>query len=361
MRDRLLCWTGSATALALAVHLLPHHRSYDAQRYLAMAFGNPSEPLVPYGRRLLTPWLASFFRSPHFGPEVFAVHFGFKVITVLALDTAALLFKTECEKLGLEPRHRFFALALLFTLLEPVLYLLEDPWMVDPLLLMFWIGGTVTILARKDWLLCGTIAVGAVNKEVTILLGAVWFLFHVERDSLARTAIRAALITLPGIAVLTVIALTHPAPAGQTSEALASAWDVISPRSVIRGMVTAGLPLLVVLPWGQLARDSKRLLIAGAATVLPLTLIATDTGRMLGLAAPFWIPAVAPVLSGWQVALIAAGDVLVGLSVTKPHDRWLRPFGLASVAIAIAASIIPLLLAPRPTVIRPRSRNRHAA
>lgn len=352
MLNKLCCWIGSVALFAVGVDFLPHIRSYDAQRYLAMAFGNPAIPRVPYGRRLLTPWLASLFRNPHVG---------FEVITVAALATAAVLFMAECEQLGLAPRNRFFALAILVTLQAPTLCLLEDPWMVDPLLLAFWIGGIVAILARRDWWLCGIIAVGAVNKEVTILLGAIWFLFHVERDSLVRTVVRAALITLPGVAVLTIIALMHPAPTGQTSEMLASAWDVISPRSVTRGIVVAGLPLLILLPWSTLGRDSKRLLVAGAAAVLPLTLIATDTGRMLGLTAPFWIPAVAPVFEGWQVALIAVGDVLIGMSVTAPRDAWLRPFGLSALAIAIGAAIIPLLLAPSPAHVGSGSSDRNAA
>lgn len=333
-------WLALAAVLGAAVALFPPFLSPDSYDYMSMTAGRAV--MVIHGRRILTPWLASWFPRPFVG---------FEVITVIALATAGVLFLIECGQLGLDSRRQLFAVSLLLTLPQPAAFLLQNRWLVDPLMLAFWIGGIVAILARRDWWLCGVIAAGASNKEVVVLLAAVWFAYNVKRDNVASSAARAILIAIPGIVVLEAIAVTHPASISELIHLWRhSFWeDPVSLRTLIRAAVTAGLPLLVVLPWRPLRRDMKRLMAGGALAMLPLLCAASATDRMLGLAAPMWVPAVAEAFAGWQVAMICAGDVLISRSVILTQDAWMRPFGLVAVAVPLAVSVARLVRGGRST------------
>jgi hypothetical protein len=63
-------------------------------------------------------------------------------------------------------------------------------------------------------------------------------------------------------------------------------------RGVLSGIVRAGGPFVpwVIAGWPHSTIETRRILGVLSVGVAVLTLGASDTGRMLGLLAPFWIP-----------------------------------------------------------------------
>ena len=286
------------TALGLAVCswlvarvTTPDWITSDEFSYLSMASGSSTET-VPYSRRVLTPYLVSLLPLP--------LRSGFLLVTVLSLALATALLDYHLRSCGLSKSAAKTGLVLWLGMFYPAWYSLQHPMMIDPLFLVFWIGGIIAILRDNSLLLSVIVAAGTLDKEVALLLVPIAFLTRVSRSSFGNRALRSGLVILPGILIYVLLARAHPPrePAEYSAALLAASFGHVFSlahlRVALSGILLSGGPLWPMLPfgWRRASPLARRLLVAATVCILPLTMVAADTGRMVALLAPFWIPVV---------------------------------------------------------------------
>jgi hypothetical protein len=210
----------------------------------------------PYSARVLTPWLVSLLPVD---PRV-----GFLIVTVVALALTYVVWARI---------HGWLGVPLFLALYYPTFYSLLNPYLVDPVLLLTLVIVVWALTHERGWLASAAFLIGALNKEV--ILVALPLLIWYRPRGVWVGALGAILITI-GL---------------QLSSNGVATFEYSSARAMLGGSVRAGLPFVpwIVLGWSHAPIADRRACLVILCGVLPLTL-AGDTGRMLGLVAPFWIP-----------------------------------------------------------------------
>jgi hypothetical protein len=226
----------------------------DGLEYLRMAQHLPARG--PYSARVLTPWIVSLMPVD---PRV-----GFLIVTVVALTVTYVAWARM---------HGWLGVPLFLALYYPTFYSVLNPYLVDPVLLLTLVIVVWALTHERGWLASAAFLIGALNKEVILIVLPllIWY----RPRGVWVGALGAILITI-GL---------------RLSMSDSATFEFTSARAMLGGSVRAGLLFLpwIVLGWPHSPLADRRAFLVVLCGVLPLTL-AGDAGRMLGLAAPFWIP-----------------------------------------------------------------------
>lgn len=219
-------------------------RSQDLSFYLRMAEVAPSiDPLVnqPFNFRILGPFLVGLL--PVSEP------LGFTILTVFFSACAASLLYYFLRYLGVSAAVSFVVVSLallnryVFGILLYNNFQLGDAVSLVLLMLLF------LTMWEKRWLSFGVLlALGSLNREVTILMAPVAFVYLLERHEFSVRWRQVALAVLPGVLIFVSLRVLMPSEGGRSLfEALAAfSYKLYTPESLFRGLVNTFLPFTLI-------------------------------------------------------------------------------------------------------------------
>jgi hypothetical protein len=226
----------------------------DGLEYLRMA--QHQTAAMPFRARVLTPWLVSLWPGD---PRV-----GFFVVTLGSLLALCVLYARS---------QSWTHLPLLVTIYYPVGYSLRNPYLVDPLLFVILYALVGALRDGRGALAAGCFVLGAFDKEV-ILIALPLLLWYRPKGAVVGALLACAIS----------LWLRWPLGSGISANATPGL------RGVASGLWYAGALFYPLVALGYGRASDQRILLGLLPGVVILTLTATDTGRMLGLLVPFWIP-----------------------------------------------------------------------
>lgn len=144
----------------------PIHETGDSTHYFRMSENIFSEDGLPFKYRILTPILASALPLK---PQM-----RFFVFNFFILSFASILFYLYLCELGFDPLLSFIGCCLL--ILNPIItkggILLIEPVMIFCLIAAFY-----SLLVDKKWIFFLAVFLGTINKEVTLILIPLYFIY----------------------------------------------------------------------------------------------------------------------------------------------------------------------------------------
>jgi hypothetical protein len=341
-------------------------------QYAALAGLAPAEaghPVhLPFSARVLVP---AVVRALPVEPEQ-----GFRWLAVAALTVFLFAVRPLAVFPGKEEGAGWAAVAVAASLWFPTLYAARHPFLVDGVFLMAW---TLALLAvvrgRVAWAAAALCAAVLTREAAFFLVPAAAVLWWGEKPW-KRTARDLAVLALPALVLYLVVLGAvggsgfesgHELGAAEGAAALRGmAGDFVAglggalrssallsePRALATGFLLAGglAVLAVAVGWRRLPPQARRRAVAGFVAVVPMLLLASDAGRMLGAAVPFWIP----------VALVAWGSLPQRAAPMAPALAAVSNLLLAAVVLtagpapaeaALAGLAVLLGLAPLPFLV----------
>ena len=317
---------GRPFALALAVLapllvFLPHTDSSDASYYLAMTDGAANVP-TPFAYRIAVPLLAHYLPlEPAAALELLALisTAGFLAVITSFLRRLELSADVGC----LLAIGNFY----------PVVYSMLNPHIIDPAFLFLWALAARFIYEDRGRELGVLLWLGVMVKEAIVFAALAYAVFTWLQKRELRAAASAGLWGLPAVIWYVTVRLAIHAPS------LGSQFTLPEPRELASGVLLSFLPFVTWIAAGLRTASRRRahFLVAGAAAVVPMLFLAHDSGRMLGLLLPFWLPIALEVrLTPARIAAAVAGEVLLVLVTVLdlPLEMALRAAALALIAMA---------------------------
>jgi hypothetical protein len=274
--------------------------AYDAYAYVAMAEQPRYFTVAPWGYRILTPVLV--WALP------VGVVDGFALVTFAGLLVSAVLLQAFLARLG----HSLPATAIAaaaFAFLGPTAEVIEYPFLVEPVTLALEVAFLLALAGRGTTGLLALLAVlGALSKELHLMLVPLVFFARVERDgargALRKTAIVGAAAIAATVLLRTWVPLSDAPTLGRPPlEAVLQAWRRDWPQTW-RGALMLGLvPLALAGAVLPRARPFLRRFGYGLAVTLVVPFAAfvnvgdprviffgKNTERLLLYAIPFLVP-----------------------------------------------------------------------
>ena len=282
------------------------------------------------------------------------VDVGFALVSLSA--TALYLAVLACwvRRAGVSTFAALGGLLIVGTQFYPTVFFVQNPFLVDSLLHLFWLLGIMAAFWDSDLGFALVILVGILNHEAMFFLLIPFWLIKLTRTSLAKATATTAAI---GFAAL-LIYLVHT-----SSLTSAVGWIVgfvlgtvfetpllARLRPVVSGFILAGTLLYPLSVLSALRKRENswlplRPIAVGVLVFVVLALVgSTDTGRMLNHLIPIWVPWFALTLSGLSkrrmcavVALACIGNVILSTVtvLTLPGEMILRVIGLLFVGLGV--------------------------
>jgi hypothetical protein len=312
--------------LMVAYHLRPDGLAAwdgDASLFYRMAADWPWRPAGWWRYRVLVPWLVSVMP--------FAIGTGYALVALVTVAAGGPLTSLLLRDLGHTPAARHAGVGLYLSCFAPLYntfnYALPDPAAMAVLLL-----AARALVRRRDKELALWIAVGVVTKEVSLFLLPARWLFARRAGLDLPEAGRTLLIALPAAVVF--VALRF-GTAGELADMVTGTsflfpWThqadnvarLYSPFAAGWALALVGL------------RRPDRWTVAGAGFAVPvaLSLLFTDSGRMLVYLLPFAIP-----------AMLRASDLA---APGRKRVRGLWAVALAALSMRLWEPFLPLAAIP---------------
>jgi hypothetical protein len=282
----------------------------DGAFYLAMARGE--SVIAPFRARVLTPWIV---RHLPVDPLV-----GFLCVTIVAI----LGFLVAYGR-----RRDWSSVLVLASLYYPVLYSFKNPYLVDPVLFLCLFTAATLLPRGRGAGAALALTIGALDKEV-ILLAVPLLLWYRPKWSLLGAA----------AAIAITAALRWP------SSTQAASLASTNPRGIAAGFLLAGVACSgwIYYGWRTAQTHERRTLVVVGLGVVILTVGATDTGRMLGLAAPFWLPIASQGATRLHartafVVSVVSTNLIVALPLFVPTLASILPVSARIVASACCTAL----------------------
>jgi hypothetical protein len=290
----------------------------DGAFYLAMVRGE--SVIAPFGARILTPWIV---RHLPLEPQV-----GFLCVTIVALLSLLLAYGRLRD---------WWGVPVLASLYYPVLYSIKNPYLVDPILFLCLLTTAAMLPRGRGIIAAMALTIGALDKEV-VLLAIPLLLWYRPRWSLVGAA----------VAIAITVGLRWP-----LSAQAASLWST-NPREIVSGFLLAGAACAgwIYYGWPEAETHERRTLIVVGVGVAVLACVAVDTGRMLGLLAPFWLPIASRGATRLHartlfVASVVCTNLVVALPILVPVVAVVLPPPVRIIA-GIGCAAVPLFYHSRP-------------
>ncbi len=328
--------------------------AFDAHVYVAMAEHPTVFTVAPWGYRVLTAWAVKALPVPK-------VVRGFRYLAIGALTAAGVLLFSFLGRLGHGPWWALLAVAV-YGLSEPVARAVRFGFLSEPLSLLLLVAFLFALEAGAGLgLLCGLLTLGALSKEILLLLVPLVFFDRWGRQGWWRAVAAALVVALPGLVATLLLRVywvphigsTLPVPAPDVIPAalgliLAGWGDWLWPSLLYGVTPLAVLGALRQRSRAYLRRYGYLVIATGALPFLaglyvgestPTHFFAADVPRLLIYALPLWLPlaltALAPLtrpqqpLSRWRRRPLlegAAAVLTLGLLAGLPFalDRYRR-------------------------------------
>jgi hypothetical protein len=173
----------------------------DASQYLLMAQRQFGGLYPPYVLRWLTPWLVRGLRAA--SGYTLGWDFAWYLVDVAALLGCAILFdRFLSDVLKLRRFTITICVMLLLSNFVYSIFLLRDPFLVDPLNNLFWMAALLLLFRRRHVAFLVVVAIGSINKEVVLFLAPLYPLLvlaqarDVRRRSVWTSVLQTGLVAL---------------------------------------------------------------------------------------------------------------------------------------------------------------------
>lgn len=317
------------TVAALLAFMAIRHRgeSIDSTCYLAMVQDLSARVPAPYAMRLGVPALAQLLPLE---PEQ-----ALELITLMSLIGYFVALERFLVRLRVEPR-----LGWLITLFSfyPMVYSTQNPHVIDPLFLCLWVLAARLIYENRPRQLGALLLVGVLVKEALVFTALAYAVYQWLETRQVREATRAGLWGVPAVVLYVLLRLLVDPPI------TGSQFTLPIPHELASGLLLSVLPFLtwIFLVSGNGSPRRWRFLLAGIGAVLPMLFLAHDSGRMLGLLLPFWLPSALPgelldfrerALVVPTIGVVSGGSLLLAVTLLElPHEMLIRTVGVTLIA-----------------------------